>query len=540
LLLAVAAVYVVAGKLGLLLAFVHASASAVWPPTGIAIAAFLLFGTGMWPAILVGAFVVNVTTAGSIVSSLGIAVGNTLEGIAAMYLANRFAGGRHAFQRPGMLLRYAVLAAVAATMVSATIGVSTLVLTVSATTEQFAPIWMTWWLGDLGGALVVAPLLVLWLTRVPRLRHGGSRGELLALLGALVATALFVFGPVEPFGARAYPVAFLTFPVLVWAALRFGPRGAATAVAILSGIAVWGTLNGAGPFMRPTQNESLLLLQGFLGIASVTTLALAAALLQREQAEERMVEAEEALRRAEERKVAARDEFLSVAAHELKTPLASLQLAVDFLLRQADRGTPTDARALRRSLGAIGTQTMRLGQLISQLLDTVRIQTGRLELDISEQDVTALTAGVVQQAQATTGRHEIALVAPPGLAAAVDPLRYEQVVRNLLDNAIKYSPQGGRIEVELAVSDSRFQLAVRDHGVGVAPEHRAHMFDRFYQADPERQQEGLGLGLHVSRHIVELHGGRISAEFPADGGTRIVVHLPTAVASRERVLEEVR
>jgi signal transduction histidine kinase len=118
------------------------------------------------------------------------------------------------------------------------------------------------------------------------------------------------------------------------------------------------------------------------------------------------------------------------------------------------------------------------------------------------------------------------LTAPPRLGAKLDALRYEQIVSNLLDNAIKFSPNGGRIDVELS-SPKRdaVRLTVRDYGIGVRPEHRSHIFERFYQSQASDQRGGLGLGLYVSRQIAELHGGGIEAEFPEDGGTRIIVRL---------------
>ena len=161
-LLAITAVYFAAGKLGLSLALVHASASAVWPPTGIALAAFLLLGRSVWPAIFAGAFLVNVTTAGSPATSLGIAVGNTLEAWAGAELVRRFAGGAAAFDRPRDVWRFFALAGLVATAISPTIGVTSLCLAGFASWSEYAAVWLTWWLGDIGGAVVVAPALVLW------------------------------------------------------------------------------------------------------------------------------------------------------------------------------------------------------------------------------------------------------------------------------------------------------------------------------------------------------------------------------------------
>jgi len=277
------AAYFVAGKLGLELAFVHASATPVWPPTGIALAGFLLLGLRIWPAVLAGAFLVNVTTEGSTLTSLGIAAGNTLEGLAGAWLVRRFAAGPRAFERPRDVFRFAALAGLSSTTVSATLGVTSLSLGGFARWADYATIWRTWWLGDVGGALVVAPLLILWGSD-PRPRWERRQAiELTLLATCLLVAGVAIFGGLLPAGN---PLPFLSIPLLLWAAFRFRAREAATATALLSGIAVWGTLRGRGPFVTPSPNESLLLLQTFMGVMSVTSLAVAAAVAQRRRAEE--------------------------------------------------------------------------------------------------------------------------------------------------------------------------------------------------------------------------------------------------------------
>src|SRR5438034_8882320 len=287
--LGLAALYFLAGKLGLLLAFVHASATAVWPPTGIALAAFLLLGYRVWPGIFLGAFLVNLTTAGSVATTLGIATGNTLEGLAGAYLVNRFAHGAHAFDRPQDIFNFAVLAGLASTTVSPFFGVTSLALGGYADWAEYGRIWLTWWLGDAGGALIVAPVLLLW-GQDPRAHWTLAQvKEVGLLLVTLLLVGLAVFGGVLPITIETYPLGFLCIPVLVWTAFRFGPRETATAMLLLSGIAIWGTLSGFGPFARKTQNESLLLLQSFMGVIAVMTLALAAGVSERRRAEQARV-----------------------------------------------------------------------------------------------------------------------------------------------------------------------------------------------------------------------------------------------------------
>jgi PAS domain S-box-containing protein len=269
---AVTLLYVAAGKAGLALAVVHPSATAVWPPAGIALAAVLVLGVRAWPAIFVGAFLVNVLTAGSVATSLGIATGNTLEALTGAWLLSRFPG--RPLEHASSVFVFA-LAVTSAGVVAATIGVTSLALGALAPSATYGSIWLTWWLGDATGALVVAPALVLW----ARDRAIGALArrapEALALLAAVVGVGVIVFGGVLPQDLDRLPLSFLTLMPLVWGAFRFGPRETATLVAVLAGIAVAGTQRGDGPFGVATPDVSLLLLQAFMATAAVAALVMA-------------------------------------------------------------------------------------------------------------------------------------------------------------------------------------------------------------------------------------------------------------------------
>ena len=241
-----------------------------------------------------------------------------------------------------------------------------------------------------------------------------------------------------------------------------------------------------------------------------------------------LLEANEQLRREiAERKRAeeARDEFLSVAAHELKTPLTSLRGFAQLLARPPGEGS-LEAERLGPALRAIDQQSEKLSRLVTRLLDVSRIAAGRLVLERRVTDVVALVEGVVATARAWTEHHGLTIRAPAAVLALVDPLRLEQVLTNLLDNAVKYSPEGGAIEVEVSKTGQEVRIAVTHHGIGIPDEHREHIFERFYQAHGDRGVGGMGLGLYISHQIVDLHQGRLTAEQPQAGGTRIVVHLP--------------
>ena len=228
--------------------------------------------------------------------------------------------------------------------------------------------------------------------------------------------------------------------------------------------------------------------------------------------------------------VSLRDEFLSVAAHELKTPMTSLRGYAQLLGREFERGQPPSPERARRAAVTIQVQSDKLARLVAQLLDVSRLQSGKLAVECRPVDLTEVVREVVDSARPQLKDHTLVARLPNQLWASIDPLRIEQVVTNLIDNAIKYSPEGGQIDLSLERENGDMaRITVRDRGVGVPPEHRAHIFDRFYQAHAGgalTSMAGMGLGLYISRQIVELHNGTIEAEFPDDGGTRFVVRLP--------------
>ena len=286
---AVFAVYFGLGKLGLTFSALNENATAVWPPSGYALAAFIVFGPRIWPAVLAGAFLVYFTTTGALLSSIAIGIGNTFEGLVAATLVERLADGTEVFRRIRTVFRFAFIA-MFSTSIGATWGATSVTLLGSAVWTDYSNIWMTWWLGDLSGTLVVTPFMLLWATtpigRVKPLEAIEAAG----LLVLLVCVGLVVFGGQFPSDVKTYPLEFLCVPFLLWAAFRFGQREVATAIALLSSIAVWGTLRGYGPFVQTTQDESLVLLQAYTSVMAVMGAALATVVMQQRQAESQLHE----------------------------------------------------------------------------------------------------------------------------------------------------------------------------------------------------------------------------------------------------------
>jgi PAS domain S-box-containing protein len=283
---AVAIVYFAAAKLGLSVAFLHVSVSPVWPPTGIAIAAVLWLGYRISPAILVGAFLANLATGEPAATAGGIAIGNTLEAVSAAFLAHRFVGFQSPFYRARDVLKFVIVAAVMSPMVSATIGNASLCVGGAADWTNFGRLWLTWWIGDGVGALVVAPLVLTWVKRPAEQWSPRRWAEALLLMGLLSAASTTVFREALPSNFVNLALGRLIVPFLLWAAIRLGPRGVATAITLFSGIAIWGTRLGLGPIVDQSPNDSLLLLQVSIAANGITFLVLAAVVAERKEAEQ--------------------------------------------------------------------------------------------------------------------------------------------------------------------------------------------------------------------------------------------------------------
>jgi signal transduction histidine kinase len=222
-----------------------------------------------------------------------------------------------------------------------------------------------------------------------------------------------------------------------------------------------------------------------------------------------------------------RDALLSVLAHELRTPLTSMLVSTQAALRGMARAPEVDLDVLKRRLEVVVRQAGRQSRLIEQVLAAARVASGQLALDVGPCDLAALVKEVAEMTRAIAPAHTVVVEAPERAEVRVDPLRMEQVLVNLLDNARKYSPPGTRIEIGLVQAPDAVAVAVRDFGAGIPAEEHERIFERFRRLSPD--PNGLGLGLHISREIVRRHGGELQVELPPDGGTRFVIRLPQAV-----------
>jgi PAS domain S-box-containing protein len=665
--LLLALIYFAGAKLGLSLAVLHSNVTPVWPPTGIAIASLLIFGLRVWPGVFIGALAANVLTNIPAGSAIGIATGNAVEAVVAVWLLQRVAGWRNSLDSVADVMRFVACAAILAPVASATIGSLSLCLGGAAEWAGFSSLWLTWWIGDGFGALIVAPFILSWQSPSELNKEHGLEITVLLLLHLLVV--MIVFGGWFPGPVKTYPLAYLSLPFLLWAALKFDLRIVTGAIVLMAGVAVWGAKHGYGPWVVSDPNVALILLISFVGTSSLMTMVVSAVTNERRRAEadksklgsevelhrrrieelvahvpgvvweawgkpdaasqridfisshvEKMLgysqeewlstpnfwltivhpdDKERAAREAAaifasgkggssrfrwlqkdgrevwveaqsvvvcdeteplgmrgvtmditaavkaeiergellERESQAREdaeeasrlkeEFLATVSHELRTPLNAV-VGWSRLVRSGQ----LDKEGTTHALEVIERNASAQRQIIEDLLDVSRIITGKLRINTQRVDLLLVMHAAIDAVRPAAEAKEIDLrthFEAPDTIVRADIERLQQILWNLLANAVKFTPQRGTIDLYLRQHGSLAEIRIEDSGPGIPAEFLPRIFERFSQADGSstRKHGGLGLGLAIVRHLVELHGGTVSAgNRDKNGGAVLIVALP--------------
>ncbi len=508
LLAGVAVVYFFSAELGLrLAALTHEQVSTVWPPSGIALAAVLIFGYRVWPGIAVGALLANLTVHEHLPTAAGVALGNTLEAVAGAWLLLRFVQFDIAMSRLKDVLGLILLAAGCSTLISATIGVASLCLSEIQPWQEFGSLWWLWWLGDAGGDLIVAPLLLTWAAVLKRRRRPNRIAEASGITLTLIVICLLVFGRIGPWSS--FHMANVVFPVVIWAALRFDPAVTSLIVFVSSSAAIWGTYTGRGPFGEGGVEENLVMLQTYLAVRAITGFVLAATTAERHRAEDELRHAKEAAEGASR----AKSEFLANVSHELRTPMNAIIGMTELSLEE---DLPPAAREHLHTAKESANLLMRL---LNDLLDVSKIESGKFQLEavpfrLREALAETIKPLAVRAAEKRlTLTCEVARDVPDELVG--DSMRLQQVIFNLVGNAIKFTERGSvdvRAEVtKLGAGTVRLRFTVADTGIGISAADHDRIFVPFTQADSSatRRFGGTGLGLAIVTQLISMMGGRI-------------------------------
>jgi len=530
-LVAIGVIYFALAKGGLALASIHPSATPIWPPTGVALAAVLLWGYRTWPAIFAAAVIANATTAGSVATAIAIATGNSLEAVVGAYLINRWSRGCNTFSTPNSVAKFALICFVIATPISASIGLTSLATAGYIEWTNFANAWVTWWLGDVAGALVIAPVIVLWASSH---YHAFNRNEFLETVGVLATAAavgLIAFSPLIEQTPSRDPLGFLAILPMLWAALRRGPRDTATVALALAGITIWGTLTGGGPFTTADLNVSFLLVLMFLISITVPSLLLSADVEVRKKAEE-------SLRRAQielERKVAertrelelanaAKSRFLAMASHDLRQPLHALGLFV------AQLRTPLKSGERTKTIERIDATRKEMDEMFNSLLDISRLDAGILTPKITEFPIARLLQKIETRFDQATREKGLRLrVRRSDAWVRSDPMLLERILLNLVSNAVRYTLRGGII-VGCRRRGETLRIEVWDSGPGIPEDQKQNIFGEFFQLPgPERNRYGgLGLGLAIVDRLRLLLNHQIDLASTVGRGSRFAILVPMA------------
>jgi signal transduction histidine kinase len=536
----VAGAYFAAGRLGLATPFTSGNVSPVWPASGIALAAILLWGYRVSPGIAAGAFLVNFWSPVPHTAALGLAVGNTLAAVAGVFLLRQIPDFHLSLSRLRDVLGLIVFAAIGSTMVSASIGVAVLFATHVHPWSNVGPAWLMYWLGDGMGVLLVAPLALtfpsLWKIR-PRIRVA----ELTTLVLLLSVACFFIFTDRTLFALKLNVLGFTVFPFVIWAAIRFGVSGCALSTLVIASIGVAATAHGSGPFARDIPILSAAILQLYFAVLAVSGLTLAAVIAERERAEsereqlvrgqaakEAQLQAQEVLRESE--KLAATGRLAATIAHEINNPLESLTNLLYLI--ESDKSLSDTGR---RFACAAAQEIKRTAHITKQMLAFHRQSTTPVDIRLSEvlDSVVELYAAKIEQSGITVQKQYDTAATVKGF-----PAELRQVFANLLGNAIEAIGRHGVIRLHTFASRewsnarrSGVRVVIADNGVGISPEHRRRLFEPFVTTKGER---GTGLGLWVSSGIVKKHDGSIrlrSSTRAGRSGTCFSVFLPVGVSA---------
>jgi signal transduction histidine kinase len=510
-------------RFGSLIRSITGLSSFIWIPDGLGLSALVLLNIRLWPFIFLPGLIASFVLRHSFPAALLVAAGHTFSCWLGAVLLQRYVGPRPTISKVREALVFEGLAVGLSAGLGSAISVTGGLLAEGRfTLSAFISGWSPLWLAGALGMLLVSGTLISWQNytryKLSSLRASMPEGLILAVLTITLSVSLYTSLGQNIHSLLVRP--YMLYILVGWATIRFELLGATLTVLVVGLIETYGIYKG---YVYPSQaspSDRMLLQQTYILNLGMVSLVLGAALREREDA------------------LQARSEFLSIASHELRAPVAAAGLQLQLFQKQiANNGTQLSPQQLN-TLDRANKQMKRMGHTLEQLLDFSRIDRKDLQLNLTRFDLAELIHDVTERisAEATRARCSISVQLEPGLQCEWDPFRIEQVLVNLVSNAIKYAP-GGPIHIRSIRSEGQIEICVEDQGRGIAKSIQPYVFDRFVRASDMTDVKGLGLGLFISRQIVEAHHGRIWVDSDLDEGTRFYVRIPPEFGKKENGAE---
>ncbi len=528
--------YFITARIGLTFDAVSGFATLVWPPTGIAMAAMIIFGYEYWLGIALAAFFANLMNGAPPFVALGISTGNTLEALTGAYLLQNVMRIDTTLERLRDVLGLIVVAALFSTTVSATIGVTCLLFANIVSTATYASTWVAWWVGDALGVLVIAPLLLVWSRQRLRRLRILKLVEAALSFGLLAAVSFLVFRGYPQVGIQPFALVYVVFPLLMWTALRFGQLGSVTSILVVACIAIWTAATSfSSPYSTPLSYR-LLLLQTFIGITATTFMTFAAIVAERTRSLKRqqLLETRTELLTKQRTNLRglnrAKDEFIALASHQLRTPATSVKQYLGMMLENfAGKLTPQQ----RHMLTVAYESNERQIHILEDLLKVAQVDMGKVVLRKRRTDIVKMVSAILEAMHPTfaTNQQEVTFThAKPRILSSCDKERIHMVLENLIHNASKYTSPGKKIEIAITQNRRRVVVTLTDQGVGIAKKDVPKLFKKFSRIHNPLSiaAGGSGLGLYWAKKVVDLHGGAIRVTSELHEGSTFTVELPGA------------
>ena len=538
--------YLSVGKLGLSVPFTSGNVSPVWPASGVALASVLLWGYEIWPGVALAAFFVNFLSQIPAISSIGIALGNTSSALLGGYLVRRFISDKPSFERLRDVLGLIAFGAAIAPIVAASVGATTLLLTHIRAWSGFTSTWRIWWLGDAMGILIVTPLF--FTGRALRSFNRVRMIESFVLLLSLLATCFAIFGGRLGLGMKDDVLAFLAFPFVIWAAIRFRAFGAGIATFVIAAISVWGTAQGNGPFIKHNPLHGAALLQLFIAVTAITGLVLGAVTTEREEAGEASDTKEKLLRALHQAQSSLQEGHAQLELRvrertaELERAQEGLRALSGQLLTMQDEERRRIARELHDSAGQItvalgmnltsilaetknltpkaGKACREASELVQQLSRELRTISHLLHPPLLDEAglppaLTWLVDGFAQRSKISV---KLDLAPDLGRFSPEVETAIFRVIQECLTNILRHS-ESRAASIRIARAADEIKVEVRDQGKGMPS-----------GSNGSGGRRRMGVGIQGMRERITQLGGRFDIR-SGKNGTTVLASLPVPSAT---------